>query len=475
MTIDKFDYTWAESGSLGTTPTDEKIQEGWVSGERPKHERFNLLQDRVEKKLNKIQREGLDSFYRDATDPQKMIMTGLWNESWGTMADSDNIISGGATKKYKSFASFFDANNDPRLIIADDTAGKFEVWDPRAMSLLDTSDVWSDDLPSGSGQTWECYSIITDGTYVYAAFTDTNASPDTHQIQAWNISTWDPHSGWAATGTALPGTGSLPAPGSQIIFASSTKIATANGWNTISSSASAAISIIDITDGSIDASGAGDANAGGTDFAYDLCSDGTNVFFITDLGADQWICSCTIADPTTGSGGTNFPLQETTSSAAHVVACGPNLMIALFEGHTTQGDNVIRSFNATDADLDIINRGQNSFGTPVGDEDYIFTNPKWACFDGLNLWILGTLTIGATSSMSLTKIDVAKFPQIDTSIERSLNDVTTCSFIVAPDTESWSIGRCVFDGRDIWCLIEDTASATNSGKLFRLPLALYRN
>jgi hypothetical protein len=80
MTIDKLEYLWAESGTTTPAPTDEKIQEGFVGGDRPTIERFNWLHNRAETKLNKIQCERVDSFYEEAADAQRMIMTGLWDE-----------------------------------------------------------------------------------------------------------------------------------------------------------------------------------------------------------------------------------------------------------------------------------------------------------------------------------------------------------------------------------------------------------
>lgn len=475
MTIDKFDYTWAESGSLGTTPTDEKIQEGWVSGERPKHERFNLLQDRVEKKLNKLQREGLDSFYRDATDPQAMITTGLWDDSWALGPDSPNVITGGSSQDYVDFCVYFDVNKNPRLILADNNANKFEVWDPRTLTKLDTSDVWDDDLPNVSTtEVWECQSMCTDGTHIYAAFKDSNASPNTFQIQSWLISSWDPNASWAATGTTLPGTGTPPTGRAcKIILASATKLATANKWITITSSASTAISIITKADGTIDASGAGnDTGIGGLSLeAQDLASDGTNIFFSGDGSSGGVIATATIANPLVGSGGSNFPVSETQTDP-FLAACGSNMIFATFSNIAATGDTAFVTVDSSNGDREKILNGQNSYTTPIADDKYLLYQTYATCFDGLNLWVLGYNQHGGTSQPVLLKIDAARFPQVTTTQRQSLNDIANGVFYIhtaAAPTWSDNVQKILFDGRDIWCLLDKT------DKLYRLPLALFRN
>jgi hypothetical protein len=479
MTIDKFDPVWAESGDTTPDPSDEKIETGWVGGDKPRMERLNNLQKRVEDKINRIQQERADSFFEDATDAQAMLTTGLWDENWGTTGDEPNVIYEAATKAFVDMAVYFTSDKDPRLIVCDNTALKFEIWNPRTLVKLDTSDALTDDLPSGGGQTWVCYSLCTDGTNVYAVFEDT--TNNTYQINAWDIATWDQDAGWAAvstTGTALPGSGTPTFTyRGKVIIASPTKLATANAWNAITASSSAAVTILDITDGSIDASGAGDAPTGTSMEASTLCSDQTYIFFGgTTTGSACAYASCQIASPSTGSGGSNYPLTENPATV-RMVSAGPKMNIAGFSSPQA-GETYIRTLNAADADLDEVERGQNSDSTPLLDVQYIINYLDDVCFDGLNLWMLGQVTNNAGQEQKcLVKVDTGKLSLFTTNVRRSLNDLVNASFIVSPETNetAGSEGRCVFDGRDIWCIIEKRASQNNSGKIFRLPLALFRS
>jgi hypothetical protein len=415
---------------------------------------------------------------------QSMISSGLWETSFGSTIDSNNIIDAGSTvREFRDQCVYFTSDSRPRLLVANNSGLTIEVWDARTRSLVETTSTLADDLPSGSSETWEVCSIMTDGTYLYGLFIDTNASPNTYQIQAWEIATWDVKGGWASTGTSLPGTGSPfgGGKGGEIIKASSTKLATYNSWIDISASSSTAITIIDITDGSIDASGAGDAPTGDSVNATNICSDGTNVFF-TGYGSSSntYLCSATIADPTAGCGGSNFPLTDTsTSYFTRLVSCGPNLMFCAMTNATTAILNNIRTFNSSNADLDILQLGQNSASTPLLGNKWVLKNPSDLVFDGINVWILGGIENNGTGDDQavLVKIDVAKLALIDTNVVRQLGDVASGVFILAANTvlQSYTYPSVSFDGRDIWGIIEPTSLQTASGKIFRLPFAKIRN
>jgi hypothetical protein len=483
MTIDKIGTVWANGGSTDE-PDDVKKNQGFVGGDQPAMERFNWLHNFIQKKFNKVQRERVDSFYTDATDPQLMIATGLWDESWGCGADTANIISGGATKEYRDIKSYINADGDPRILVLDNANTKIESYDPRTKTLASTSGDLSLNLPTGGGQTWEPYSFCTDGTYVYVMFADTNASPDTHQIQSWRISDWAVNAGWAATGTTLPGTGSgLILRDGSVIMANSTKLATCNGWVTCTASSSTCISIINISDGTISASGAGDCpTADNAEPIPGISSDGTNIFFGSNGATNPYICSATIADPTTGCGGANFPLSTAGGFRPMMCTAGPNLTIAAMysASFSSETDVILRTLNSTDADLDVIQIGQNSTTTPVRGDQWLIERVLYQpVFDGINFWILGSVdNTAADDQYVLLKIDAARLSLTDTNIVRQLGDCIAGFYYVSPDTVDNSLQNqhgLTFDGRDIWSIIEATASVTNSGKIFRLPLALLRN
>ena len=483
MAIKNIERVWANSGTK-TEPSTAKQDLGWVNNEQVPYEYLNWLQDKIEAKINEVIQERLNSFYDGATDYQSMISTGLWDDSWGNGADTSiNRIdpSGG---DIRDLAVFFNSDNEARLLVVETSTLTITVWDPRSLSLEDTSGALSDDLPTGSSQTWEPYSMCTDGTHVYVTFVDTNASPNTYQIQSWLISDWSVNTGWAATGTALPGTGSAPTVGGltkagKVIVASAAKLATSNNWNIISAATSDAVSIIDITNGSIDDSAAGDAPTGVSAQSFNgLSSDGTNVFFLVSDGSDTYVCSATIANPQVGCGGSNYPLTVSSALPGGMVSCGSNMIVTgYFFTSSTETDGVLRTHNATDADLDVIVKGQSSAGTPVVGE-WLVRRIYDMVFDGLNVWLLASsrTTSGYDTGVVL-KIDVDKLTLTDVTTSRQLGDIASPGYNLIQDSflnlTTDDYFAITFDGRDIWGTFDTGGSG--AGYVYRLPLALLRS
>lgn len=485
---------WANSGTK-TAPTGSKINTGWINDEQVPYEWLNWLQDRVEEKVNEVLEERLNSWYDGASDWKHMVASGVWDDSWASANETGNTISAGSTKKIIDVAGYVNSTGESRLLLLDQVNTKIEVWNPRTLTSIRVSDDLSNDLPTGGGQTWEVYSFCTDGTNVYAMFRDTNASPDTHQVQAWVISesssNWAIVSGgWGSTGQALTGTGNTSISGSRdgkIIVADDNNLAMFCGWNSITSSASAAIQII-AKDNSAGAYGAGDAPTGGTFSAVkDLCSDGTYIYFMAIDGTnDLRLCSSTIATPTSGCGGTNFanPGGYTLASSyfGTLTSCGPNMICTAIAGTSvTAGQDFLYVSNSGDADLQMFTYGRNAEASPLATSDYVMEAPLESVFDGINLWLYGKITPSGGDMTVLVKIDTARLFTFDLNHDLQINDAIVGVYALPPDYEippagaaNWTYVTCTFDGRDIWCNPEPRASQTLSGKVFRLPLALLR-
>ncbi|MBV6340977.1 hypothetical protein [Candidatus Magnetobacterium casense] len=461
-------------------------------------EYMNYNQNKAEVHSSNLAVEGPSSIYEDAADPEGMITTKLWSaaNTWGLTCDTPNTIYGGADDKiYVDIATFFDADGAPFILALDYQHNKIDVFNSRTGVLTDTSDLLTDDLPAPAGATWFPYSMCTDGTYAFVCFTNTNPNPDTYQIQAWEIATWDVKTGWAATGTALPSAAnhSLITPG-KVIIADADHLATLNSWVVIAADTSDAISIINRSDGSIDNSASGDApTAVSAQAYYGICSDGTNIFFGAYAGAPTnigYICSATIANPTTGCGGANFsdpggfaltgPADAIISS---MCALGPNLCVAGIADNTgiVATSHMLRTFNSADADLDIITSGQNSAAAPAGGDEYIISGIYSMAFDGINLWCAGSVNnAGADFQVSAVKIDAAKLSAVDTGTDKQLSDVTSSSFLMAPNDiigvgGTYWLCSVTFDGRDILVEYNGLTSASASATIYRLPMALLRH
>lgn len=480
MTIEKTDGIWAETGEKTSSYTAEKKSAGYVAGDQPSKQDLNFLFNRIDEKIDTIIKERVNSYYEDAADHQAMIATGLWDESWGNARDSVNIISGGSTKKYKFLKVYFDSNNQAKLLVTDDTNFKFEIWDPRDNTLEDTSDAWTDDLPSPTGS-WLCVGFCTDNTSIYGLFQDSGGTSPV-QIQAWDISTWDVKTGWGSTGTQITSSGSI-APGLQkldlLIMASSTRLATLNPWTTISASTSDAISIINISTGTIVDSAAGDApTAVSAKASGGICSDGTNVFFAAYESSTQYhLCSATIANPQTGCGGTGFPRSLTANFESNaLISCGPELIVCILDrssGTEVATDEVILTFNSSAANKNEILLGQNSASTPVLGEDLYLGRCLGGVFDGINLWLYGATNTNL--ELTLIKIDAAKLSWLTAVGNEQLGDI--CSYFKLNSTYYTASDNLslIFDGRDIWYIIEQRSSQTHSGEIIRFPIAFLRS
>lgn len=489
MTIEKTDGIWAETGEVetSTTLTAAKKTAGFVINDQPARQRLNYLINRIDTKIDEIIQERVNSYYDDATDHQKMITTGIWDDPWGVTSETANTISSGATKQFRDMCVFFSSDNTPRIMLLDNANCKIEVWNPRTLASVITTNALTDDLPSGGGQTWEPHSFCTDGTYVYVLFADTNAAPDTHQIQSWLIdesaADWSVHTGWAATGTALTGTGDTDG---QIFMADDDYVACLCRWTTVTAVGSAAIIIVDKTDGTFNAasSGAGDCpTADSVEPAYG-CSDGTNIYFLTNPGTstDCYVCSATIANPQVGCGGTDWGTHtvSTPMYSAGIISCG-KMIVSLWKRNTGQvaTDVVMLTHLSSDADLGIITRGKDAADL-IGDH-ICYDDGLATVFDGVNLWIMTMFDndTAANGQYGVLKLDVAKLPAIDVNVDWQLTDLISGNFIIVPDDNigagEGGYRQIVFDGRDVWAMPESNASQDNSGKIYRLPLALLRS
>jgi hypothetical protein len=324
--LSKFKYIWAQNtGSVGEAPDDEKIQEGFVK-ELLEFERLNWIAQRHELAIDNIVTEVAKGYSDslDASEAKFAISSGLFStDDWGGVKNSKNNVYGGATTKaYVDCCVAYNAQtNTPLLLALDNTNKKIDVFDTRAGTLIDTSDALTADLPTPGGESWQTYSMASDGTSVYVFCTDTGNSPNTHQVQAWDIATWDVKDGWPTTGRALSGTGTrrLQA-GRDIIIASSTHLVVANSWTPISSSVTACMSALSLSDGSVTTSGAGNGTAGY--YINSVASDGTNVLFAHDNTTNAGLGTATLADLSVGSGGTGYPLSLSTEINTHVISMG---------------------------------------------------------------------------------------------------------------------------------------------------------
>jgi hypothetical protein len=497
MTIADLDI-WAATGT-SVTPPPVKFTLGWTLGEQPAYEYENHLHKETRLKINAMLAElngiahitehsdfslpiipipnqlGYIATQIDENEhqsntpiPINSVIENICRKSYYVspmnthMNSSANEIDLGSGEYIKSIeiGLLTSPFNKRAILMLCANDNSVHVYDPNDMSLIDDSGALTG-LPSGSGETWVAESMVCDGYWVYVIFKNTNVSPnETHVIQAYQISDWSVRTGWPATGTILPGTGVNPDFPTDnpcnMCFPKLGKIATINHWTLISvASTPPAISIIDTSNGSIDASGAGDA-PGGHSFSS-ICGDGTFVYFgVEQGGATGYICSAQISNPLVGCGGANYPYSPGS------LICWDNLFDGKVIVSAWKGSNPSILHFST-----VLEANEQTILT-VGSryEDYELT---YLAFDGLYYYVIIVDAI-SNNRNNVVKLNPGTFGN-STAI---LDDFILSSHVVEPTANAWqTVGRLATDGRDVFHVLEHK-SGTWDGKVRRVFKATAR-
>lgn len=447
MTIDKIDHPWAESGDLDTTLTDAKRDVGWVSGDspdRPTVERFNLLQNETDTRINEIVSDTPPA----AINRVSSVGLNLYSKSdcFGPPTSNLNRISvGTATSEIVSiYPTVIDGVKKLLLVDLDAAAAELIIFDIDTMTEGATIDL-SGGLGAG---TWSAQGVCADGTNAYVCFEDASYN---QYVQAYNMSTWSVAAGWPASGTDY-GTGSGTLSKVKIINADADFIAIAT--NNALVGTREMISLIDKSDGSIDDTGNGDSNATGAQNLYDLSSNGDDLFFYVD----GELCSASISDLTTGCGGSNWPL--TTSYGGDT---------------TTNGRTVVSAGNAgitISDDYDAI-----AFTIVTGDNQKI-KSPSRCAYDGMHFWLRSTYDPSGGSNdrgcVSKLYVEHATKGQAGLTADTNLENFVETFNMDGPEfgiTSTLSIdSNLIHDGRDLF-YSDSTGSAAY---VVRMPLTHWR-
>jgi len=480
---------WASTGTKDTIPTDltlAKIAQGWVGGEdadRPAIDTFNKLQNRAEEKIDDVIENGPAANYPQLTEAeiQSQLTTGIYDNPWGSTNDTLNRMYGGAdTKAYIDVTVAFTAAGEKRILALDESVNKIDVFDPETLTLVDTSDDLSDDLPSVGTEVWVPVAFCVDATstHVYVLFKNTFPNPDEWQIQSYLISDWSANTGWAATGVASSDTGNGLG---DIFIADSTHLCIVQEWVTINAATDDGLALHLLSDGTFVRGGGGDSPGGDPSEAQHACSDGTNIYFVSEGGGgDSYVCSATIADLEAGLGG-NYPLTVTNSVKGRICNVGGFIASTHSVSTYAEGDFVFFTHSATDPDLQYFERGASQNG--IDGKYFIMKRIQDIIYDGINIWILAKVENGAGANddqQVLIKVDAAKLSITDTAAGSivAMDDISSVFVVNAGGSTGVNDDEQIkgtFDGRDVWINIEPRASQTYSGYLYRLPLALLRH
>lgn len=395
------------------------------------------------------------------------------NDSWACPWAWPNSVSLGGTLALRDIAMTFNpADGTREIVVADNT--NFSLYHFKAIGPTIASSIsLATFFPAG---TYSIDAICSDERYIYVLVKNTGTTA--HYINAIDL-TGVVRTGWAATGTALPGVGSSPFSPTIALTGNvrvatmdsnnqyAVKLATLNNWQ--KGGSGLMVSIIDAVSGAILANGDGDiasipvppivlANVcprGG------LCSDGVNIYFTwSENGGtgSAGVATAQIANPLLGSGYANMPMTDPAGTS--VYSC------LLFDG------DGIWAFE-WGGDIWIYRWQDKAWDrkTGGGTGDY-----KFACFDGLNMWMQAR-EAGA-GSMEIYKLPSAQNRALGSGSQTVLNmmrlGVGFMRLGEAGSTLAAYMGRMCFDGDAIWMVMHTGAGNPMSGIVRSLPGAAMR-
>lgn len=465
MGIDKLDR-FATNAGVRTAPTPGMNATGYVAGEQVAAVNINYLWGEDIDKINELIEMAPSGFEEDlgtAAAISQYYPNG-GDEAWSSPMDDQNIITSASTKAYVGLNAYINSDGERKIIALDGgttTPRQFDVYDAATMTSESNSGDLSGDLPSGSGEVWIATCCCTDGTSMYACFYDSNAvGVETHRIQCWDIDGWNVKSGWAATGYAISGTGLgvSALDYGDICIADGTYVATTSPWVTIVNSLSDAISLFAMAGGGATGSnaGAGSASAGS---AHRLTSDGTNIYFTTYTNAKVHKAAIANLEAVPA----DYPYNGA-NSCMDILSIGKMIVTTSTHADTLVFSNDVEEELCTAA---------------TGDTRKINTSGVME-FDGLNLWVRGSVLINAVGQQAVFKVAINNASYQATGVpgtSPAAEDLVKEAFIFDPDnyTIAWSEeSPMCFDGRDIYLVAERRAGQTLSGYIYRIPKAILR-
>lgn len=415
-----------------------------MTAERLPYPTFNRILNDIHVKINEHISKGPKGANPSST--MESVLKGIRSSSeFGTFGyDSHNeLYSGDASDEYYDLA--LAVIDGVRKVICLDwtTALNVEIFDVDNMAYEGSQAIPSSSLPSDGNENWVPLAIVCDLNYAYIVF-GSNSSGSTydydHYIQAYRLSDWTVKSGWPATGLFLFDHATIQTP--HLIFANDDLLAVDDDELTITGGTSRAVILIDAATGVEDSYGAGDLSSG---TVASLCSNGEYIFIATT----SYVGSMSIASPSSGCGGTGWPRNV----GAEWVTCLGDVVVsnAGTAAHVLSVDN---------ANIGTITPADNSVIKYMG---YLTT-------DGLNFWVRGSKTIGATDrTCFLFKMNLHKLMRENSTTPEAAAEEIFEAFALSQDNGTRQ-SRMVYDGDGIVCI----HNFNGSGKLHKLSKTILR-
>ncbi len=387
--------------------------------------------------------------------------------NWSRPYSGGNEVSLGGGTQVEEICVLFNADGDRRIAVLEAVSGDVFTYDPYDPTV---SSSWPVDGDFGAGS-WQVVAMCTDGINVYVMGYDTGTT--THRVQAYNA--WDGVrvAAWPATGTLLPGTGTTVHGYPQterIIFGNNTQgatptLVTVNSWNTCVSAASPCFSGIRSTDGVLLTSGSGDTTFGGTE-VYQPCggiaTDGFRIYAaMKDSGAGTKIevVSALVSNLAAGSGKANLPWSPSLLDDVMSIVSDGESFWAFFR------TGAIWIYEYDDENW----QSKVDGGTPFGDL-------KYACFDGLNMWVQNMTA--ADSALHMVQLPCySSAPQVALQPVMTKTHAAMYRYdeVIAGPADlpaTWpQLGKVCFDGDAINVVMQRPAGMSLAGCIRRIPRA----
>lgn len=466
---EKFNRLWASINDTNKSDPDDTVTNKVINGmgddQQLPYDWFNWELDRIERRLqNNAQNSpgpmppGLT---RDQLVQKKFSLAGQEGRYWSHMYDDRNTFDFGSDE-IADLALYYPPGQDEhcRVLVLNTTDNDITEIDTVDSSTRNSGSFG--DLPTGGGEVWQAVQFCSDNEYIYIVFVD-GAATNNIRIQAYSLVDWSKHSGWPATGIGIAGAGISSARRSRIIDVNSTQLCFLDPSLTIATSSTAALRLLNKSNGTITDSGAGDATTGASYVANrSLCTDGSYIYFtILNLGASSKICSADITDLTQGIGSGGWPYAPI---ATNGLECDDLIY---------DGKHVISLWWVYDSDLGpiVLSTVADSSHTKLLLQNelanyYLFN----ACFDGRNIWVRGdhknddkpiifSLNLGGMSD---------HFWEYLSTPEPS-NSLVDRVYAFDPEA-AYSVAnahkRMIFDGSSIWAI---SFSFSGTRKVRRIP------
>jgi hypothetical protein len=510
MPLNKKTYDWGETGTL-TTPSAAKQQSGWVAGEQPTVGEENWIQNNQDVAIRELQTgDNPETTSGGSTFEQtvKQLQGGIsYDTGWSYPYSTRNVYdSGDATDEFVDLALCY-LDGEKRILALEQNAYEVHFINPTAASIDKVINFTTllAGLPSPPFL-WVPLSICADDSSMYILWEEFGTGTPRHYVQAYKLSDGSVKTGWPSTGTQITSANLTSSPftgvnnrTNRIIFANNDYLVTANSWvahPTVYSSSTPMLSALLVSSGALQSEGCGDFPTSGTTGTHysaggltaDWNQSSPSVYFTTSTSTstNPTVCSASVFDLTSGAGYTALPYYSGVSSAVvmnDLTYCGSKLWVTKRDAYNAADPYTLQqSIGALDL--------QNDTTLSFYNNSYSNCSPRFLASDGLHIYLTGRLIAtestpsAGTLFNTVTKLNPTRTVKVlDASGNRVIDPSEMMVYTIdavgnaSGTTRDANVdyqGPILFDGRDLWCILEIRGSQTYSGKIFRIPRTAIR-